>query len=84
MGRRSINGHSRRRKNKHEAAESSPLKAVGSKAVTQLELDRSFRRKRKAKWYATGEGRGEDSEDQSEEFANLASIGQYIPPDSAI
>ena len=86
MGRRSINGHSRRRKTAFNkmAAESSPLKAEGSKAVTQLELDRSFRRKRKAKWYATGEGRGEDSEDQSEEFANLASIGQYIPPDSAI
>lgn len=86
MGRRSINGHSRRRKNKHEAAESSPLKAVGSKAVTQLELDRSFKRKRKAKWYATGEGRNEgvDFEDQNEELSNLASTGQYIPPDSAI
>lgn len=75
-----------RRKSPLAKAEVSPLKAEGSKAVTQLELDRSFKRKRKAKWYATGEGRNEgvDFEDQNEELSNLASTGQYIPPDSAI
>ena len=90
MGRRSINGHSRKRKTAFKMAASaeasSPLKAEGSKAVTQLELDRSFRRKRKAKWYATGEGRnpGMDYSEQEGELQSLASIGQYIPPDSAI
>ena len=99
MSRRSINGHSRKRRNKSavkKTVESATMQTQGSvlteisspmkkKAIERLELDRAFNRKRRAKWYNAGDMQDSRGyEAQDQELSSLASTGQYIPPDSSI
>jgi len=59
----------------------SPMK---SKAVDKLELDRQFKRKRRAKWYNAGDMHGARDTYEAQDFDNLATTGQFIPSDTPI
>ena len=59
----------------------SPMK---KKAIDQLELDRQFKRKRRAKWYNAGDMHGSRDTYEAQDFDNLATTGQFIPSDTPI
>jgi len=79
MPRRSINGHSRRRKSSAFKKEGKGLSALTPATL----LAREFKRKRSANWYNTTD-KDEQWDAQEEELGNFASTGVTIPPDEAI
>lgn len=90
MPRRSINGHSRKRKSaafKKKNSGMSKAAIVGVSTVSPAAgvalLAREHKRKKAAKWYSDG-GSEDQWSAQEEELGNLASTGVTIPPDEAI
>ena len=60
--------------------QSSPFQ---KKSVEQLELDREFKRKRRAKWYNRGDMSSADTY-VAQDLDELATTGQFIPSQKAI
>ena len=63
-----------------ELSSDSPMK---KKAIDKLELDRQFRRKRRAKWYNRGDMSSADTY-VAQDLDELATTGQFIPSQKAI
>ena len=59
----------------------SPLQ---KKSVEELELDREFKRKRRAKWYNRGDMSSAADAYVAQDLDELATTGQFIPSQKAI